>query len=143
MPQRNERSETFETSLGRAEEMLRQADGWRERVAFHRTILVLSRLATAAVVAVVMTRAEASGPLRAAACAVLVLVAFAVSLALQRRVIAPLQHLVRRDDRHAAEIASVLRELLPFVAEEEEWDVFRNEQARLRLSRFPVEGEGP
>lgn len=128
----------FESALGRAELLLAQADESRRRIGLYYAAVAGAWTASAVVAGAV------GGARGLAALTVTAVVVALGNAAFTWRVVtaavAPLREAMRRDERCAAESVGLLREVLPFIARDEDWSLFRTEEATLRISRFPIRG---
>lgn len=132
----------FEEALDRAEALLRQADDWRLVIARYRVVDMLVK-AVAGLFIVALLLLDAVDPsIRLVAALIVVAGSAVATLTIDARMSGPLRALVRRDEQYAAEVINLLRELLPFVARDEQWSRFQTEQVRLRFERFPIRGGG-
>ncbi|GIG92214.1 hypothetical protein [Plantactinospora endophytica] len=129
----------FEEALAQAEVLLRQADAARQAIGRYRTMSVLGWGAAGAVVATLLALTPDLALLLPAT-ALMTAASATLTWAIGKWGINPLRDVVRRDERCAAATVSLLREMLPFVAREEQWTLFRTERAKLRFGRFPIRG---
>jgi len=133
----------FDAALLRAEQVLRQADDGRRSLARYSFAVLLGWCTSALLVGAVWAGSDAG----IVGGGLLLLAAALANAVFSWRVgtttVASLKGAVRRDERFAAETVGLLREVLPFLARDEAWSVFRVQEAKLRIGRFPIRGGRP
>ncbi|MEV4625208.1 hypothetical protein AB0J90_02800 [Micromonospora sp. NPDC049523] len=130
--------ELYDRYLARAEDLLFQADRQREGVRIYRALGVLS--AVSAMLLALGSLVVAPGGTMEIVARLVVggVVAVAGFTAVERWLVRPRLGLALRDEEAMVEAVTLLRDVHPLLAEQEQWDYVRERVSRARLSRFPI-----
>jgi hypothetical protein len=126
----------FDGYLRRAEELLARADGARARARAYRVASQFLPGTVAAVMATLVVAFPSVNLLLGGVVATAT--AFVGAIATRRRLHVPWQVQTRRDEEAVVEIARLLRDLAPVLAEAEGWPLVRRRVTDARISRFPI-----
>jgi hypothetical protein len=128
----------FDRALLQAESLLHQADEGQGIINRYAAALGVSWSITVIAATLILVSAGVSGTGIWIGATAVVIVNLILTWFVRSQLVQPLRYAVQRDERCAVEIVDMLRELLPFLARDERWSLFRTERSRARIARFPI-----
>jgi hypothetical protein len=130
----------LEEALRRCEQLLRDVDGGRRRIALTRAVSI--GLAAVVIQAVVLFAIGFRDSVRGWVVAAVVAAAVIVVIeSLAQWMAFQLREQVRRDELIMVDVIGMQREIFPLLAREEKWSQARLFLTQKRLERFPIEAE--